>query len=116
MDEGRLAAMVCLHVRRRRSLCAPSSGLRPATTLPDRGVAGGQPMSSEADGSPGNATTSTGAQPTSEERAAAAAMLRMIGGVHVSQAVYVAAELGLADLLAAGPMTAGQLAAATETQ
>jgi SAM-dependent methyltransferase len=72
-------------------------------------------MSSDVEGSPGIVATSTTAAPTSEERAAAAAVLRMIGGVHVSQAVYVAAELGVADLLAAGPMTAGQLAVATAT-
>jgi SAM-dependent methyltransferase len=37
----------------------------------------------------------------------------MIWGVHISRAVYVAAELGVADLLAGGPMTAAQLAQAT---
>ena len=54
-------------------------------------------------------------QPTSEERAAAAAVLRMIWGLHISRAVYAMAELGIADLLAGGPMTAVQLAAATDT-
>jgi orsellinic acid C2-O-methyltransferase len=72
-------------------------------------------MGSGVEGSPGTAHGSTVAEPTSEERAAAAAVLRMIGGVHVSQAVYVAAELGVADQLAARPMTAGQLALATGT-
>jgi SAM-dependent methyltransferase len=37
----------------------------------------------------------------------------MIWGVHISRAVYAAAELGVADLLAGGPMTAAQLAQAT---
>lgn len=55
-----------------------------------------------------------GAEPTEEERAAAAAVLQMIWGIHISRAVYVVAELGIADLLAAGPMTAAQLAQATQ--
>ena len=53
-------------------------------------------------------------QPTKEERAAAAAVLQMIWGVHMSRAVYVVAALGIADLLAGGPMTAAQLAQATQ--
>ena len=55
-----------------------------------------------------------GGEPTSQERAAAAAVLQMIWGIHISRAVYVAAELGIADLLAGGPMTAAQLARATQ--
>jgi SAM-dependent methyltransferase len=55
-----------------------------------------------------------GAEPTEDERAAAAAVLRMIWGIHISRAVYVVAELGIADLLADGPMTAAQLAQATQ--
>jgi hypothetical protein len=55
------------------------------------------------------------AQPTDDERAAAAAILRMIWGIHISRAVYVAAELGIADRLADGPMTSAQLAEATQT-
>jgi hypothetical protein len=55
-----------------------------------------------------------GAEPTEEERAAAATVLRMIWGIHISRAIYVVAELGLADLLAGGPMTAAQLAQATQ--
>ena len=51
--------------------------------------------------------------PTGEERAAAAVMLQMIWGLHISRAVYVVAELGVADMLASGPMTAAQLAQAT---
>jgi len=55
-----------------------------------------------------------GARPTEEERAAAAAVLRMIWGVHMSRAVYVVAALGIAELLAGGAMTAAQLAQATQ--
>jgi len=51
--------------------------------------------------------------PTEEERAAAAAVLQMIWGLHISRAVYVVAELGIADMLASGPMTAAELARAT---
>ncbi len=54
-------------------------------------------------------------EPTEDERAAAAAVLRMICGIHVSRAVYVAAELGLADRLADGQMTSAGLAEATHT-
>jgi hypothetical protein len=39
----------------------------------------------------------------------------MIGGIHISRAVYLVAELGIADLLASGPMTTAQLARATQT-
>jgi SAM-dependent methyltransferase len=55
-----------------------------------------------------------GVEPTSEERAAAAAVLQMAWGIHISRAVYVMAELGIADLLAGGSMTAAQLAQATQ--
>jgi SAM-dependent methyltransferase len=55
------------------------------------------------------------AEPTGEERAAAAAMLHMIWGLHISRAIYLAAELGVADLLANGPRTAAALADATRT-
>ncbi len=58
---------------------------------------------------------STRIEPTEDERAAAAAVLRMIWGIHISRAVYVAAELGLADHLAGGPMTSAELAQATQT-
>jgi len=56
-----------------------------------------------------------GAEPTEEERAAAATILPMIWGLHISRAVYLAAEFGVADLLAAGPLTAAALAEATQT-
>jgi hypothetical protein len=53
-------------------------------------------------------------QPTAEERAAAAEVLRMIWGLHISRAVYVVAALGIPDMLADGPMTTGQLAEAAQ--
>ena len=40
---------------------------------------------------------------------------QMIVGSWVTQAIYVAAEIGIADLLAAGPRTAGELAGETRT-
>src|SRR5262249_47553669 len=46
---------------------------------------------------------------------AALQMVEMLNGVFVSQAVSVAATLGIADLLADSPKTADQLAAATGT-
>jgi hypothetical protein len=51
-----------------------------------------------------------GGQPTLEEREAAAIMLRMISGIHVSQAVYLMAKLGIADALADGAKPVSQLA------
>jgi hypothetical protein len=57
---------------------------------------------------------STRTEPTEAQRAAAA-VLRMIWGIHISRAVYVAAELGLADRLAARPVTSAELAQATQT-
>jgi hypothetical protein len=47
-------------------------------------------------------------------QAAAAAVLRMIQGLHISRAVYVAAKLGIADLLAEGPRPASELAKLTK--
>jgi hypothetical protein len=38
----------------------------------------------------------------------------MIWGLHISRAIYLAAELGLADLLAEGPLTAAELARTTQ--
>jgi SAM-dependent methyltransferase len=43
----------------------------------------------------------------------ASRLLQMIWGTHISRAVYVAAELGIADLLADGPVDCADLAAAT---
>jgi O-methyltransferase domain len=55
----------------------------------------------------------SGREPTSEERAAATAVLRMIWGIHVSRAVYAVAALGIADRLADGPVSCAELAAGT---
>ncbi len=46
---------------------------------------------------------------------AAAAVLRMFQGLHVSRAVYVAAKLAIPDLLADGPRTSDELAELTQT-
>jgi hypothetical protein len=54
-------------------------------------------------------------QPTDAERSAATTLLRMIWGTHISRAVYIAAELGIADLLADGPLSSGELARRTGT-
>jgi len=50
---------------------------------------------------------------TEADRAAAATLLRMIWGIHISRCVYAVAELGIADLLAAGPVSSSELARAT---
>lgn len=50
-----------------------------------------------------------------DEAAAARQLLALINGSWVAQACYVTARLGIADLLAAGPRTAEDLAAATGT-
>ena len=55
-----------------------------------------------------------GAEPTKEESAAAAAVLRLIWGTQMARAMYVMAKLGIADLLADAPMTSTQLAQATQ--
>src|SRR5215469_12996754 len=57
---------------------------------------------------------SGGAEPTKEESAAAAAVLRLTWGTQMARAMYVMAKLGIADLLAGAPMTAAQLAQATQ--
>jgi hypothetical protein len=44
-----------------------------------------------------------------------ATLLQMMTGYWVSQALYVAAKLGIADLLADGPRPVEDLAAATQT-
>ena len=54
------------------------------------------------------------AEPTSAERAAAARMLELIGGLHISRALSCVAELGIPDRLAGGPLTAAELAQATQ--
>jgi hypothetical protein len=47
-------------------------------------------------------------------RAAGASLLRMIQGLHISRAVYVAAKLGISDLLADGPRSSAELAQLTK--
>ena len=56
-----------------------------------------------------------GAAPTRAEHEAASKLLPMIWGTHISRCVYVAAELGIADLLAGGPVTSAALSRATGT-
>jgi hypothetical protein len=70
-------------------------------------------MSKEAAGRAESGPSNGRAEPTKEQRAAATAVYQMICGVHISRAVYVVAELGIAELLAGGPMTSAQLAQAT---
>ncbi len=53
------------------------------------------------------------APPNGAHRDAAATLLRMIWGTHISRAVYVAAELRIADLLADGPLNSNELARRT---
>jgi SAM-dependent methyltransferase len=65
--------------------------------------------------SQGATAGSIGAQSTESDRAAAATLLRLIWGMHISRAVYAAAELGIADLLAEGPVSTQELAKATGT-
>lgn len=80
---------------------------RPATPRP----AGAQPTG--AGSAEPEATTPAG--PAEPERAAAAELLPMIWGIHISRAVYVVAELGLADRLADGPVSSAELSRATGT-
>jgi len=63
----------------------------------------------------GAATAPSRPVPTEQERAAATTMLRLIWGIHSSRAVYAAAKLGIADLLADGPARCEDLARATGT-
>jgi SAM-dependent methyltransferase len=55
------------------------------------------------------------ATPADADRRAARELLELIDASWVTQACYVTARLGIADLLAAGPRTAEDLAAATGT-
>jgi ubiquinone/menaquinone biosynthesis C-methylase UbiE len=50
---------------------------------------------------------------THDDKAAARELLDLINGSWIAQACYVAARLGIAELLAAGPRTAEELAAAS---
>src|SRR5262249_2852129 len=55
------------------------------------------------------------ALPTEAERAAAAELLPMGWGLHIPRAIYAVAEFGIADLLAAGPLSSAELSRATHT-
>ncbi|MFN6964830.1 MAG: methyltransferase [Pyrinomonadaceae bacterium] len=59
------------------------------------------------------AAQTAGEQPTASTPDAA--LLQMAGGAFVSQALYVAAKLGIADLLADGPQSVEYLSVATST-
>jgi hypothetical protein len=52
---------------------------------------------------------------TADDLTPSAALRELVNGYRVSQAIHVAATLGLADLLADGPRTSDELAAETET-
>src|SRR5580700_9635692 len=56
---------------------------------------------------------SNGPRATEAERSSAASLLRLIWGIHISRCVYAVAELGIADLLADGPVSTKQLARRT---
>src|SRR5687768_10615302 len=60
--------------------------------------------------------TSTSQQPAPQEIPPGAQMLQLVGGAFVAQAVYVAAKLGIADLLKDGPKSAEYLAVATASE
>jgi hypothetical protein len=53
--------------------------------------------------------------PSAEMTSAATTMFRMVVGGWISQAIYAAAKLGIADLLQNGPKTSEQLATSTQT-
>jgi hypothetical protein len=54
-------------------------------------------------------------RPLADAEPSSAALLRLINGYQVSQAIHVAATLALAERLADGPRTVGDLASATAT-
>ena len=54
-----------------------------------------------------------GAETGGGERVAAAQLLRLVWGIHMSRCVYAVAELGIADLLADGSCSSEELAVAT---
>jgi hypothetical protein len=58
-------------------------------------------------------TTTTGPAPAERPLPPDAQLLQLVSGAFVSAAVYAAAKLGIADLLAEGPQTAGYLAEKT---
>src|SRR4051794_30616031 len=54
-------------------------------------------------------------RPLADGEPSSAALLRLVNGYQVSQAIHVAATLGIAEQLADGPRTVGDLASATGT-
>lgn len=62
-----------------------------------------------------NTQITTAAAPMMETLPPEAQLMQMVGGAFVSQAIYVAAKLGLADLLAKEPKTVKDLAEKTGT-
>ena len=64
---------------------------------------------------PDVSTQAATAPPTEAERVAAVQLLPMVWGIHISRAIYAVAELGIADLLAAGPASSAELSRATGT-
>src|SRR3954453_11525843 len=54
-------------------------------------------------------------RPVADAEPSSAALLRLVNGYQVSQAIHVAATLGVAEQLADGPRTAADLASATAT-
>src|SRR4051794_4590282 len=54
-------------------------------------------------------------RPLADAEPSSAALLRLVNGYQVSQAIHVAAALGVAEQLADGPRTVGDLASATAT-
>lgn len=64
---------------------------------------------------PGNRSSSDGIGGNNKSNPRPPALFRMAAGYWLSQAIYVAAKLGLADLLKDGPKPSRQLAAATGT-
>ena len=59
--------------------------------------------------------TTIAAAPAPQQLPPDAQILQLVSGAFVSQAIYVAAKLGIADLLADGPKNVAMLALATET-
>lgn len=59
--------------------------------------------------------TTTNSTAPALEVPAEAQLMQLVSGAFVSAAIYTAAKLGIADLLADGPKTADQLSAETET-
>ncbi len=54
------------------------------------------------------------ASPAARDQSAAFALLDLIQGSVITQAIYVAARLGIADILSEGPLTAGEIAKRAE--